>query len=119
MKSLWTLIILLFASSTMQTCLHDVIHPETDDVSDDDQDTSYNYDVTTQDDDVVRKRRQTEVLKDAKLGDFYKRMRLKLWFDFENIDLNFEERNRLEEQTMKAAEKLSDTLRGLFFSEKQ
>ena len=63
---------------------------------------------------VKRKRRQTYTNGDIKLGDFYKRMRLKLWFDFENIDLNSEEIKRLETQTRKAADKLSAILRGLF-----
>ena len=62
---------------------------------------------------VKRKRRQSIYTSDIKLGDFYKRMRLKLWFDFENIDLNSEEIKRLEIQTRKAADKLSAILRGL------
>ena len=101
-------------SSTMQHCLHDVIHSDYED----------DYDVTQDDDDIIRNRRQIEALDVdvikhenddvIKLGDFYKKMRLKLWFDVENIDLNPEERKRLEEQTEKAAEKLSSFLRGLF-----
>ena len=62
---------------------------------------------------VKRKRRQIYTNRDIKLGDFYKRMRLKLWFDFENIDLSSEEIKRLETQTRKAADKLSAILRGL------
>ena len=63
---------------------------------------------------VKRKRRQTYTDGDIKLDDFYKRMRLKLRFDFENIDLSSEEIKRLEIQTRKAADKLSAILRGLF-----
>ena len=106
-------ILFFMTSSTMQHCLHDVIHSDYED----------DYDVTQDDDDVIRKRRQVSDDDDEtddviKLGDFYKKMRLKLWFDVENIDLNSEERKRLEEQTVRAAEKLSSFLRGLFCVEK-
>ena len=110
MTSLYMLtLFLLMTSTTMQHCLHDSILSENED----------DNDVIQNDDDLSRKRRDVEETENKsddvpKLGEFYKKIRLKLQFDFENTDLSYEERKRLEEQATKAAEKLSSILRGLF-----
>merc|ERR1719354_1297707 len=107
MTSLYMLtLFLLMTSKTLQHCLHDSILPQHED----------DNDVIQNDDDVFRKRRDVEETENKsedvlKLGEFYKKIRLKLQFDFENTDLSYEERKRLEEQATKAAEKLSSILR--------
>ena len=110
MTSLYMLtLFLLMTSTTMQHCLHDSILSENED----------DNDVIQNNDDVFRKRRDVEETKSEsddvpKLSEFYKKIRLKLRFDFKNTDLSYEEIKRLEEQATKAAEKLSSILRGLF-----